>query len=109
MARDYAAAMFADLLSRLVVGNAACDELRSLCHEPHRRYHGAGHAGVLWHRHLAHGGDPDDAVAAHAIAYHDAVYMVGAADNEARSAELWRAHASGLPVALREKVDRAIM
>ncbi|MGE0222093.1 MAG: hypothetical protein AB7F35_11805 [Acetobacteraceae bacterium] len=109
MAREYAAGMFALLLERLAVSDTARRNLVALWHEPHRRYHAAGHAGVLWHRHLAHGGDPDDAVIAHALAYHDAIYTVGARDNEARSAALWRSDAAGLPVTLRDPVDRAIM
>jgi len=48
-------------------------------------------------------------VAAHAIAYHDAIYQVGARDNEARSAELWRRHAQDLPAGLRDQVARVIM
>jgi predicted metal-dependent HD superfamily phosphohydrolase len=63
----------------------------------------------LWHRHLAHGGDPGDTVIAHAIAYHDAIYAVGANDNEVRSVNLWLAHAAALPATLREAVARAIM
>jgi predicted metal-dependent HD superfamily phosphohydrolase len=109
MARPYAKDMFATLLDRLAVSQAARNELTTLLNEPFRRYHTAGHVGILWHRHLAHGGDPDDPVAAHAIAYHDAIYRFGASDNEAQSAELWRRHAAALPVALREQVVVAIM
>ncbi len=109
MARTYALDMFATLLARLAVSRAACDELATLLGEPFRRYHTAGHAGTLWHRHMAHGGDPDDLVAAHAIAYHDAIYQVGATDNEERSAELWCRHARHLPTELREQVGRVIM
>lgn len=102
-------AMFLDLLGQLHVGAEDRADLVAMLREPWRRYHGAGHAGLLWDRHLAHGGDRADAVAAHAIAYHDAVYVTGATDNEARSAALWQAHAEGLPVRLREAVTRAIL
>ena len=101
--------MFLDLLGQLRVGAEERADLTAMLREPWRRYHGAGHAGLLWDRHLAHGGDRSDAVAAHAIAYHDAVYVVGASDNEARSAALWQAHAEGLPARLREAVTRAIL
>lgn len=109
MARPYAQDMFGTLLKRLAVSQAACSELTALLNEPFRRYHTAGHAGTLWHRHLAHGGDPDDVVAAHAIAYHDAIYRVGASDNEARSAELWCRHACDLSRVVRDQVATAIM
>ena len=104
-----AQAMFLDLFGRLMVGAEDRATLAGLWREPWRRYHTAGHAGLLWGRHLTHGGDPDDLVAAHAIAYHDAVYSVGAADNESRSVMLWRAHAASLPAELREGVARAIL
>ncbi len=107
--RPLARAMFHDLLGRLMVGQAERDMLAALWMQPWRRYHGAGHAGLLWERHLAHGGDPADAVAAHGIAYHDAIYAVGARDNEARSAALWRDHAAALPLALGDSVERAIL
>jgi len=105
----HAQTMFLDLLGRLRVGADARARLVALLREPWRRYHGAGHAGLLWARHLTHGGDPDDAVAAHAIAYHDAIYVVGAGDNEARSAALWHAHAIDLTSDLRDRVGRAIL
>lgn len=104
-----AQAMFLDLLGRLKVGAEERATLAGLWREPWRRYHTAGHAGLLWGRHLAHGGDPDDLVAAHAIAYHDAVYCVGSPDNKSRSVALWRAHAAGLPAELRDSVARAIL
>lgn len=101
--------MFHDLLAHLVVSDPAREALVRLWRQPWRRYHGAGHAGLLWLRHLAFGGDSADAVTAHAIAYHDAIYDVGAADNETRSAALWREHAAALPDGLRDAVERAIM
>jgi predicted metal-dependent HD superfamily phosphohydrolase len=107
--RPLACAMFHDLFGQLLVAPADRAMLAALWREPWRRYHGAGHAGLLWQRHLAFGGDPGDTVIAHAIAYHDAIYVVGARDNEARSAALWRDHAAALPRALRDAVDGAIM
>ena len=70
-------------------------DLRARYGEPHRAYHDATHiAEVLawfdaltWQR-------PAEVYAA--IWFHDAVYVPGAKDNEARSAEL--ARAAGLPV-----------
>lgn len=109
MARDYAREMFSDLLARLSVDQRHRDTLFGMWTEPWRHYHTAGHAGVLWHRHLAYGGDPSDRVIAHAIAYHDAVYSVGATDNEARSAALWYEHSANLGRSLREKVANVIM
>lgn len=107
--RPEACAMFHDLMAVLSVSDRDRLLLADLWRQPWRRYHGAGHAGLLWQRHLAHGGARTDAVAAHAIAYHDAIYVVGARDNEARSAALWRHHAAALPAALRDAVDGAIM
>jgi len=107
--RPAAQIMFLDLLGRLQVAAEDRATLAGLWREPWRRYHTAGHAGLLWERHLAHGGDPDDPVAAHAIAYHDAVYRVGSADNESRSVALWRAHAAELPAELRGSVANAIL
>jgi predicted metal-dependent HD superfamily phosphohydrolase len=109
MARDHAKSTFVALLTRLAVPAPACRQLEMLWNEPHRHYHTAGHAGLLWYRHMAHGGDPDDAVIAHAIAYHDAIYRVGATDNEACSARLWLSHASALPRTLRDAVECAII
>jgi predicted metal-dependent HD superfamily phosphohydrolase len=109
MARDHTKSMFRSLLSGLAVSDSARRELESLWNEPNRHYHNAGHAGLLWYRHMAHGGDPGDAVIAHAIAYHDAIYRIGASDNEACSAQLWQAHAATLPRMLRDGVERAIM
>lgn len=107
--QPHAQTMFLDLVRRLAIGAEARATLTALLREPWRRYHGAGHVGLLWDRHLTHGGDPADAVAAHAIAYHDAIYVVGARDNEARSAALWRTHATHLPSDLRDGVARAIL
>ena len=57
--------------------------------EPHRHYHGAKHVADLLARLRALPFErPDEAVAAAFL--HDAVYRVGAPDNEARSADLAR-------------------
>lgn len=105
----HAQTAFLDLLGRLRVDAGDRATLAAMLREPWRLYHGAGHVGLLWQRHLEHGGDPEDAVAAHAIAYHDAIYRPGARDNEANSAALWREHAAALPATLRDRVEVAIM
>lgn len=58
--------------------------------DPALPYHDAAHIGLLWLRHLAHGGTADDRGMALAILFHDAVLTDGAPDNEIRSATLLR-------------------
>ncbi len=79
---------FGALLARADLPPAAATELRRRYAEPHRAYHDAAHVGLLWLRHLLHGGDPADRDLALAILFHDVVYDPKAKDNEARSAEL---------------------
>jgi predicted metal-dependent HD superfamily phosphohydrolase len=74
-------------------GDAALDELLARHRQPHRRYHTATH--VMWVlRHvddLAADSTPVDLDAVRAAAlFHDAVYVAGRKDNEAKSAELAR-------------------
>ena len=63
--------------------------------EPWRHYHTLHHLDLLWERHSSHRsgtGHPEerfDTLIALAIAYHDAVYVGGATDNETKSAALW--------------------
>ena len=62
--------------------------------EPTRFYHGRAHVELLWHRHRIFSREAalcrcDELLIALAIAFHDAVYVGGASDNEARSAALW--------------------
>ena len=84
-----------DLFARLPVSDRAKDNLSRRMTEPSRHYHTLHHLGVLWDRHLRHQpslGRPGrqlDTLIAPAIAYHDAVYVGGAKDNEIRSAALW--------------------
>jgi predicted metal-dependent HD superfamily phosphohydrolase len=70
-------------------------ELRRRHGEPHRAYHDDAHVGLLWLRHLLHGGDPGDRDLALAILFHDAVYEPLAKDNEERSAALLAALVPG--------------
>ncbi len=86
--RDQGHAGFGALLARADLRAAAAAELRRRHAEPHRAYHDAAHVGLLWLRHLMHGGDPGDRGLALAILFHDAVYEPLAKDNEARSAAL---------------------
>ncbi len=79
---------FGALLARADLPPAAAAELRRRHAEPHRNYHDAAHVGLLWLRHLLHGGDPGDRELALAILFHDAVYEPMSKDNEARSAAL---------------------
>lgn len=86
--RDQGRAGFGALLARADLPAAAVTELRRRYEEPHRAYHDAAHVGLLWLRHLMHGGDAGDRGMALAILFHDAVYEPLAPDNEERSAAL---------------------
>ena len=87
--REQGRAGFGALVSRADLPAAASTELHRRHAEPHRFYHDAAHVGLLWLRHLMHGGDPADRDMALAILFHDAVYEPMARDNEARSAYLF--------------------
>ncbi|MBR0680500.1 hypothetical protein GXW74_08375 [Roseomonas eburnea] len=93
--REQGRAGFGALLARADLPAAAATELRRRYEEPHRAYHDASHVGLLWLRHLMHGGDPGDRDMALAILFHDAVYDPLAKDNEARSAALLAALVPG--------------
>lgn len=77
--------------------------LRARMADPTRHYHGLGHIALLWRRHTSLGRDgiitrsPWHQLVASAIAYHDAIYDPTRRDNEARSADLWRAAEPALP------------
>ena len=86
--REQGRAGFGALLARAALPAPATAELHRRHAEPHRAYHDASHVGLMWLRHLIHGGDPGDRDMALAILFHDAVYEPMARDNEARSAEL---------------------
>lgn len=71
--------------------------------EPSRRYHGRAHIELLWRRHrlFAPESGLDAAMEtpiALVIAFHDAVYVGGAGDNETRSAALWLEVSAGAQV-----------
>lgn len=87
--RELGRAGFGALLARADVPAEAAAALHRRHAEPHRAYHDAAHVGLLWLRHLMHGGDPADRDLALAILFHDSVYDPMARDNEARSAELF--------------------
>lgn len=93
--RAAAEAVFAD--APLLLPDAMRTALVDAYATPHRAYHNLGHvAEVLTHF--------QDVARTHgwrhvretwlAVLYHDAVYVPGKADNEARSAQLARAHAA---------------
>lgn len=92
---DQCRAGFGALVARADLSSGATAELRRRHGEPHRAYHDAAHVGLLWLRHLLHGGDPGDRDMALAILFHDAVYEPLARDNEARSAALLAALVPG--------------
>ena len=83
------------LFSFVPLTDVAKEDLRARMSQPSRFYHNLHHLEVLWHRHLRYrgqigpGSDVSNVLVATAVAYHDAVYVAGARDNEERSAELW--------------------
>lgn len=76
--------------------------------EPHRHYHGLPH--IAWMLDEARGVALDDDQVL-AIWFHDAVYEVGAADNEERSAALAveRLAAAGLPAERVQRIERVVL
>ncbi len=84
-----------DLFSHLPISERAKLDLSRRMMEPWRHYHTLHHLDVLWECHSRHRsaiGHPEerfDTLIALAIAYHDAVYVGGARDNETKSAALW--------------------
>lgn len=89
--REQGLAGFGALLARADIPVRAAQGVRHRYGEAHRAYHDAAHVGLLWLRHLMHGGDPGDRDMALAILFHDVVYEPLAGDNEARSAEVFAA------------------
>ncbi|MBW6401218.1 hypothetical protein KPL78_25395 [Roseomonas sp. HJA6] len=85
---DQCRAGFGALLTRADLPATAAAEVAKRYAEPHRAYHDTAHVGLLWLRHLMHGGDAGDRGLALAILFHDAIYDPTARDNEARSAAL---------------------
>jgi predicted metal-dependent HD superfamily phosphohydrolase len=85
---DQCRAGFGALVARADLPPRVVAELRRRYQEPHRAYHDDAHVGLLWLRHLLHGGDPGDRDLALAILFHDVVYDPQAQDNEDRSAAL---------------------
>ena len=84
-----------DLLRCLPLPDRAKDDLSRRMMEPWRQYHTRQHLDLLWRRHLCHRSSTAhldqrlEELIALAIAYHDAVYVGGAKDNEIKSAALW--------------------
>ena len=83
-----------NLFSNLTISDQAKADLERRMKEPSRHYHTRHHLDVLWSRHRCYGEaeglDPSlQRLIALAIAYHDAVYIGGSADNEEASATLW--------------------
>lgn len=91
------------LLDQLPINEAARASLLSRLAGPGRHYHGTGHVALLWRRHLqfspglAVAQPPWHGMIACAVAFHDAVFVPGRADNEAASAALFRASKPDLP------------
>ena len=88
------------------------DELLGRWHEPHRRYHDVAHlAAVLGHLDRWTGDGRDRDAARVAAWYHDAVQQPGAGDDEARAADLARAHLAdrGAPAELVDTVVAAVL
>jgi len=86
---------FGALIARADIPARAVEELRRRLAEPHRAHHGPAHLGLLWLRHLMHGGDAGDRNLALAILFHHAVHDPMAQDNAARSAALLAALVPG--------------
>ncbi|KQT84121.1 hypothetical protein ASG48_12215 [Aurantimonas sp. Leaf443] len=114
-AAGQAAAAFAEMMAHVPVGEAERGALWRQMTAPNRHYHDAGHLADLWRLHRAYGAEvdlarPEDtSLIACAIAYHDAVVVGGACDNERRSAEQWMADRAAMPEADRLWVAETIL
>lgn len=93
---------FESLLAAVPLDDSARATLAARMGDAHRFYHDAAHLALLWRRHRLYGAAealtrPDvEPLIACAIAFHDAIYVFGVADNEERSADYWlRASAKG--------------
>lgn len=86
---------FGALIARADIPARAVEELRRRLAEPHRAHYGTAHLGLLWLRHLMHGGDAGDRNLALAILFHHAVHDPMAQDNASRSAALLAALVPG--------------
>jgi predicted metal-dependent HD superfamily phosphohydrolase len=92
-------------------GGRVFDEILEAYQEPHRHYHGVDHLrDCLEQLDTAPAAGAARDLAETALWFHDAVYVPGAADNEARSAE-WAARAlaeAGAPEAQAHEVARLV-
>jgi predicted metal-dependent HD superfamily phosphohydrolase len=92
-------------------GHRVVDELLRAYTEPHRRYHGLDHLrDCLEQLDAAPAAGETRDLGETALWFHDAVYVPGASDNEARSAE-WAARAlagAGAPEARAHEVARLV-
>jgi predicted metal-dependent HD superfamily phosphohydrolase len=105
---------FGDLWRRMGAadeGSRVFDDLLRAYQEPHRRYHGVDHLrDCLEQLDAAPATGEARDLAETALWFHDAVYVPGAADNEARSAE-WAARAlleAGVPETRAHQVARLV-
>ncbi|MBV9735524.1 MAG: hypothetical protein JO209_06405 [Acidisphaera sp.] len=107
--RNDVATLLDGLFAKLSVSPHAQRGLRARLNGAGRFYHNRDHVALLWARHLAHGGGAAEAEIAHAIAYHDAIYVPGRLDNETLSAALWLQDSRLCPPLLRRQVATMIL
>jgi predicted metal-dependent HD superfamily phosphohydrolase len=103
------AASVARMLALVPTGDGAKARLVAEMSGATRHYHGLNHLATLWERHVAMsplvGLDFGRAhvLMASAIAYHDAVYVAGAKDNEELSALLWLSDSASADMAAEDR------
>lgn len=107
--RNDVARLIDGLFATLSVSPHAQRALRARLSGAGRFYHNRDHVALLWARHLGHGGSASETDVAHAIAYHDAIYVAGRLDNETLSTALWLQDSLPCAPALRRQVATMIL